>query len=160
MLSPVELKKGESLRISIDVPKHGPTRIEAFVWHVRRLKSSSTQMQNWSAGMVLVKSDDIYARILAPAKPNVSVRGDRNVSVRGDPNVSVRGDPNVSVRGDPNDKSDELRSFKLRVQVRGEPRSRLLTLGAATEEQARELALADLDDSWSIIEIKRVPAQI
>ncbi len=134
VLSPVELKKGQTLQIAIDVPKHGPAKIEAFVWHVRSVKSRSTRRHTWSAGMVLVKSDDTYARLLPPAELN------------------------VSVEDDPNDKSDELQVFRVRVRVRGEPRTRLLTLGAATKEEALELALVDLDDSWTIIDIQSVSA--
>jgi len=134
VLSPVALKKGDSLQISIDVPKYGPAKIEATVWHIRRVKKPSTGRQIWSAGMVLVKSDDTYARLLPPAELN------------------------VSVEDDPNGVSDELQVFRLRVRVRGESRTRLLTLGATSKKEARELALADLDDSWSIIEIRSVSA--
>ncbi len=132
MLSPVELKKGQSLRLAVDVPKLGPAQIESTVWHVRSVKNPSTRKRAWLAGMVIVKSDETYARLLAPAELYVSVEDDSN------------------------DKSEELRMFRVRVQIEGERRTRLLTLGAATEKEAHELALADLDDSWTILEIQRV----
>ncbi len=134
MLSPVELKKGQFLRVAVDVPKLGPAKIESTVWHVRSVKNPSTRRRAWSAGIVLRKSDDTYARLLAPAELNVSIEDDSN------------------------DKSDELQMFRVRVQVKGEPRTRVLTLEAATEEEAHEMALADLDDSWTIIDIRNVSA--
>ena len=166
VFSPVELKKGDSLRIDIEIPKHGPSTIEAFVWHVRGVKNSRSRKQNWSAGMVLVKSDDAYAGLLAPAEMNVSIEGDpkeksgefRSFRVR----VQTKGDRRsrlltlgAETEGQAKELalSGNLRVFRVRVQVKGEQRSRLLTLGAETEEEARELALMDLDDSWFITEI-------
>lgn len=132
VLSPVELKKTQSLQIEIDIPGQGTARIEAWVWHVRSAKNPSTRRQTWSAGMVLVKSDDTYARLLPPAELNVSVKDDSS------------------------EKLDELQVFRVRVQMTGKPRTRLLTLAAATREEAHELAVADLDDSWTIIEVLSV----
>jgi len=134
VLSPVELKKGQFLHLAVDVPKLGPAKIESTVWHVRSVKNPSTRTRAWSAGMVVVKSDETYARLLAPAELNVSVEDDSEAD------------------------SEELRMFRVRVQVKGEPRTRVLTLGAATQKEAHELALADLDDSWTIVEIRSVSA--
>ena len=136
MLSPVELKRGQTLYLALDVPKLEPAKIESTVWHVRSLKVSSTRRQIWSAGMVLVESDYNYGRLLALALA----------------------EQNVSVEDDPNDKSEELQVFRVRVQVKGEPRIRVLTLEAATENDAHEMALADLDDSWTIIDVREVSA--
>ena len=51
------------------------------------------------------------------------------------------------------DDADELQAFRVRVQESAGPRTRLLTLSAASEEEARALATADLDDSWAIVDV-------
>lgn len=134
VISPVELKKGQYLHVVIDVPNHGPAEIQARVWHVRRGKKPSTGRRVWSAGMILIESDDTYSQLLSPSELNSPSEGDLN------------------------DKQDELQVFRVRVQVKGEPRSRLLTLAALTEQEASEFALADLDNSWRITEIFSVSA--
>ncbi len=137
VLSPVELKKGQPLEIAIDVPGHGVVNLQANVWHVRRAKSRSTRRWTWSAGMILAKSDDTYTRLLTPAKP----------TSQAEPTASAHGD-------DPTGEAEELQVVRVRVQARGEPRSQLLTLAAATEEEARELAAEDLDSSCFITEVR------
>lgn len=136
VLSAEELVKGQSLVVVIDVPNHGPAKVRADVWHVRRSKSPSSGKKIWSAGMLLVKSDDTYERLFAPTIFDSCEQEDV-----------------------PQDEPDDLKVFRVRVQLRGEPRSRLLTLAAGTRQEAGQLALADLDHSWTITEISSVPAE-
>ncbi len=137
LLSPVELKKGQSLEIEIDVPGQGASNIHAEVWHVRRTKSRSTRRWTWSAGMILEKSDDTYPRLFAFAESDCPP-----------------GTPASATHRDPTEEAEELQVFRVRVQVQGEPRGRLLTLGATSEKEVRELAAAELDDSWVVTEVQ------
>jgi hypothetical protein len=173
LLSPVKLNQGDDLRIEFEVPQYGLSKIQAFVWHVRSIKNSSTQKLNWTAGMVLVKSDDTYARLLASTDPNASVEGDPNDKSDAIHSFRVRVQMREELRSrlltlgaaTENEAreealSDEIQVFRVRVQIKGEQRTRLLTLGAATEEEARKLALADLDDSWTILQVQNSSAAV
>ena len=132
VLSPVELEKGYILSVEIDVPAHGPSEVQVRVWHVRRNRKPSTGEVLWSVGMLLLKSDATYKRLLPPAKP-----------------IDALG---AATRDD----AEHLEAFRVRIQVKGEPRTRLLNLAATTEAEARKLALKDLDHTWSIVEIRQV----
>jgi len=134
VLSPVELEKGYIVKVMIDIPSHGPVEVQSRVWHVRKNRNPTTQAIVWSVGMLLLKADAEYRRLLPhPQATAVEDDGTR-------------------------DETDQFIAFRVRVQVRGEPRTRLLNLAASSEEEARRLALLDLDDSWSIVEVRQVPA--
>lgn len=52
--------------------------------------------------------------------------------------------------------SIELRVFRLHCKAKGVPRTRVLTLAAETEEEARKLAEADLGREWDLLEVREV----
>jgi hypothetical protein len=51
---------------------------------------------------------------------------------------------------------DTLRMFRVRVKAKVGPRTRALTFGAVSAEEAEALARSELDESWNVIEV--VPA--
>ena len=141
VLSPVELQKGESLAIEIDVPGHGTVNVQAFVWHVRRTTSKATRRKSWSAGLILTKSDDTDSALFTSTAENGSFE--------------------PTAYDDSTEAENGLKVFRVRVQIEGTPRSRILTLSAATEEEAIAVATEDLDDPWSIVEVlnEQMPLQ-
>jgi hypothetical protein len=48
------------------------------------------------------------------------------------------------------------RQFKVRAQQTGSPRSRTLTIGADSPEQAKTLALRQLGERWTVLEVEPV----
>ncbi|MFO0690682.1 MAG: PilZ domain-containing protein [Myxococcota bacterium] len=52
--------------------------------------------------------------------------------------------------------SIELRVFRLHCKAKGVPRTRVLTLAAESEEEARKLAEADLGRDWDLLEVREV----
>ena len=133
VLSPVELQKGESLAIEIDVPGYGTVNVQASVSHLRSTISKTTRRKGWSAGLILTKSDDTDSGLFT---------------------FSAEKNPSKPTGNDgPTETEDGLDIFRVRVQIEGTPRTRILTFSAATEDEARDMATKDLDDSWSIVEV-------
>jgi hypothetical protein len=50
--------------------------------------------------------------------------------------------------------SVEPKVFRIRCKATGGPRSRVLSLAADSEEQARALATRDLGDEWAVLEVR------
>jgi len=76
ILSPVTFKPKQSVLIQIDVPLHGPTEIEAVVWHMRKVKSGRAGVKVWSIGMMITKAGEGFEALL----PDGSVGGDSDPS--------------------------------------------------------------------------------
>lgn len=136
VLSPVEFAEYESLRIEIDLPGRQPALIDARVRHVCAVESRGTRRRAWSIGMELVGGDELREALAQ------SVRTD----------TGVMDEPAV------NRESNAPDTFRVRVKLRGEPRSRLLTLSATSEEEARELAMSSLGDAWAVTEVHPAPS--
>jgi hypothetical protein len=134
VLSPVELEKGYIVRVEIDVPTYGPSEVQVRVWHVQKNRKPATGEILWSAGMFMLQSDENYKRLLPPAKP-----------------IDALG-------SEVKDDAGHLEAFRVRIQIRGEPRTRLLNLAATSEAEARRLALKDLDAAWSVVEVRKALA--
>ena len=171
LLSPVWLKAKQQFEITIDVPGAGQSRVRAEIWHIRRQKSRGTGHRVWVAGALLVDADEAYQALLRAAgvsaaagddppereapsveKPEVeaSEKAKRPPSRR--PVVEKPKAPPAAVATE----EPESNVFRIRCKARGEPRSRVLTLAAETREQAEALAIRDLGNDWSILEIREV----
>ena len=55
---------------------------------------------------------------------------------------------------DPNDVTLELASYRVRVRARVGPRTRMVTISASSAEEARELAVAELEEDWIVMEVR------
>ena len=138
LLSPIALQREQTYVLRIDVPPTLTVVVEATAWHVRRVESQATGRNFWCVGMMLVKADDGYLRLLPEAPERVELPGD--------------GGEGADEEGE--EDSVELSTFRVRVRARVGPRSRVLTLSAVSEAQARELAVADLDGDWIVVEVR------
>lgn len=134
LLTPVSIEHQESLAIHIEDPRIGPMNIEGLAWHVKKVRGSKPGKMAWSIGVVVLKADDAYYKLLPQSHDTDSAPKDQKEAE----------DEAIA---------DELLVFKVRVKERASPRTRLLSLTAADENEASKFASADLDEKWSIVEI-------
>ncbi|MCR9095608.1 MAG: PilZ domain-containing protein [bacterium] len=135
LLSPEAVQQHDSLRIHIDVPGLGRVTVSALAWHVRRVQGARSGKRAWAVGAALVKADPGYTSLLRE-------EGILLEASEGNQDAAVGG---VN--------AGDLTVFKVRVKKKNGPRSRLLSLTARDEAEARRLTLNDLDDSWSIVDV-------
>ena len=129
----MSIEANSEVDITIDGPGLPQSVVRAEVWHVRRQLLRNSSRKIWIIGMMLSKSDDAYGKLLATA--------------------GVAAEAEESDRSDALETDPEQRNFRIRVQERSGPRTRLLTLAAVTQFDARRLATRDLDPKWKIIEV-------
>jgi hypothetical protein len=148
LISPAWLKPKEKYEISIDVPGTGLSRVHIEIWHIRREKSQSTNSKVWIAGAMLTDADEAYAKLLRATGITSRDTGPAVETAADTPNS-----PGTKNAIQPID-SIEPRVFRIRCKATGGPRSRVLSLAADSEEQARALATRDLGDEWAVLEIR------
>lgn len=152
LVSPVWLKPRQRYEISIAFPGANQSKVQAEIWHIRREKSNSSSSRVWIAGAMLVDADTAYAKLLKAADAG----SDDNASTRpGEPSTRKRGTPSSP------DESELLESidskiYRIRCKLIEGPRTRVLSLAADSEEQARALAIRDLGSEWTVLEIRGV----
>ena len=130
LFSPVSFDCGEPLTIEIAVSETESVQLEAKAWHVRQVGNSTTTLQAWSVGMMISKAGDGYAALIPIAEPESEIG-----------HAVTR------------DASADLQVFRVVVQDTTVPPTRVLTLGAASREEARELASADLGPTWAVLDV-------
>jgi len=148
LISPDWLKPKDKYEISIDVPGTGVSRVHIEIWHIRREKSPSTNGKVWIAGAMLTDADQAYAKLLKAAGITSSDIGPEAETAREAPTQ-----PGKENAIHPID-SIEPKVFRIRCKATGGPRSRVLSLAAESEEEARALATRDLGDEWAVLEIR------
>jgi hypothetical protein len=146
----VWLKPKEKHEISIDVPGTGLSRVHIEIWHIRREKSQNSNSKVWIAGAMLIDSDAAYAKLLSATG---IASGDINTAA---PPASESPNQSGAKNGIQAIDTIEPRVFRIRCKAAGGPRSRVLSLAAESEEQARALATRDLGEAWTILEIREV----
>jgi hypothetical protein len=149
LISPVWLKPNEKYQISIDVPGTGLAEVCVEVWHIRRETSKRTNSRIWIAGAILVDADDAYAKLLKAAVV-ANPEADRPVKTSRN---GTKGAGPINLP-DPID-AIEPRIYRIRCKAVGGPRSRVLSLAADTEAQARSLAIRDLGEAWTVLEVRK-----
>lgn len=143
LLSPAWLKPKEEVQISIDVPGSGASTVRAEIWHMRREKSRTSGNKVWIAGVIVLEADDCYRKLL------------KSAGVAGEPEKP--GDAASSAAKGTPDPLDQIptKSFRIRCKAQSGPRSRVLTLAAESEEEARSFAVRDLGGDWVVLEIRQ-----
>lgn len=161
LFSPVALEAKSRIEVEIDVPGFPECVVKAEVWHVHRQKSRDASRKIWSVGAMLEKSDDAYLRLLAAAgvAPNDRSTGSSDRAGAESTNrTSQRPQEFVA----PPPESDDLsiedvvepKIFRVRVQARTGPRTRLLTITADSRSEAEGMAAADLRPEWTVVEVQ------
>jgi PilZ domain len=160
IFSPVWLEAKNSVEISIDVPGVAESIVRTEVWHVRRQQIPNSNRKIWVIGAMLDQSDDAYLKLLAAAgiAPTVAAANPNPSRVPANPTTVSRTEKRgPGPTATPSDIStvDEIepKVFRVRVQARTGPRTRLLTITAESVADARALATQDLQPEWRIIEV-------
>ena len=159
LISPVWLKPNEKYQIAIDVPGTGLAEVRVEIWHIRRETSKRSKSRVWIAGAILVDADKAYAKLLKAAGV-ANPEGDRRVETPQNGTKEKKGTKGTKGKGpinlpDPID-AIEPRIYRIRCKAIGGPRSRILSLAADTEAQARSLAIRDLGEAWTVLEVRKV----
>lgn len=177
VLSPVKLEAKQTVRLQIDVPPRGPVEVEAIAWNVRPVKGG--RKKTWSIGMMVKSAGDGFEALLPKRSPNAlpDVPGDETAAsgdAAFDDEALVVESEGLSAEWEQSaaewdqlfaeaeemfasaEESGQLQMFRVRVKATNGPRTRTLTLSAASESDAMEQAAADLEGSWKILEV--VPA--
>jgi hypothetical protein len=127
--------QGDALRIRIQAPG-GPLEVEGIVWHSRLVRSRGSAETSWALGLMISGAPDHYFHLVPRrATQAESEEPDRSACEAG------------------TDESPELPAFRIRVKQLVGPRTRVLSLSAESEDEARALATADLKSDWEILEI-------
>jgi len=131
-----EIEQGESLSIRFQTPEGEPIEVEALLWHSRRVRNRASGEDAWVLGLMVSNAPAAYSR-LAP----------RAQAPHPEP-------PSPSPMSDPGQAEDEaLVGFRIRVKQCAGPRTRLLSLSATSEEEARTLAVTHLGNDWEVLEV-------
>ena len=124
-----------SLCIRIKLPGNTVMEVEARVWHSRRARKRGTDETYWMLGLILLKTPDAYIDLLPieDAKDEDEAKEEESDAADQEP--------------------AQLRPYRIRVKHRSGPRTRVLSLSAKSEDEARSLATADLMDDWELLEV-------
>lgn len=163
LYSPVWLEAKSRIQITIGVHGFEDSVVEAEVWHIRRQQVRKTSRKIWVVGVVLEKSDDAYLKLLAAAglaperRPAQTGSGaGAEASTTSSPTSRTRASSGVDPSDSAHVDSLEPKVFRVRVQARTGPRTRLLTLTAESEAEAHVLATRDLQPEWKVVQV--IPA--
>jgi hypothetical protein len=129
---------GDCLQLRLQPPECGEIGVEGLVWHARRVRQRRSGDVRSVLGLILSEAPDEYRKLISKPAP----RGDRPDS-----------DPRAGARGRIDESPPKLRAFRIRVKHRLGPRTRVLSLSAQSETEARSVALRELTDEWELLEI-------
>lgn len=178
LLSPVALKAKQRIVIEIHVPPQGPVQVEAIAWHVRRVRSGGAGRKSWSIGMMVSKGGYGFQTLLSAvggaARAESGAPCDETTPPPVDTDCSEPCLESVELSPEWDEWSAEweqlfeesekvlsavtdagpqhdLQMFRVRVKANDSPRTRTLTLSAASAEEAETLGRRDIGDSWKIL---------
>jgi hypothetical protein len=131
-----EADQGENLRIRFQAPDGVPIEVEGLLWHSRRVRDRASGENAWVLGLMISHACDAYPRLVTP--PRASAPEPTRPKI-------------VADTGEIDE--EELLGFRIRVRQRASSRTRLLTLSAQSDEEARALAETQLQDGWEVLEV-------
>jgi len=135
----MEIDQGESLRVCFQTPDGEAIEVDSLLWHSRRVRSRESGEDAWVLGLMVSNACEAYSRLAPGAQAQRSEP----------PSPSVASEPDAL-------EEDDLLGFRIRVKQCVGPRTRLLTLSATSDEEARALAVTHLGDDWEVLEILAV----
>jgi len=124
--TPLSAQQGEPVRVRIE-GLASPLEVEALVWHARLVRRRDTREPCRVLGLMLSKAPEPWFELI--------------------PRAPLQGEPPAA---------GELRAFRIRVKHCQGPRTRILSLSAESEDEARSLAADELKGEWDVLEV--VPA--
>jgi hypothetical protein len=136
VLAALEAEQGEDLTVRFQAPDVGAVAVEAMLWHSRRVRDRATGENTRVLGLMVSRASEAYTRLVAPS------------------GASPQESADASAVNDADEFGDgELDSYRIRVKERASPRTRVLTLSATSDEEARTLATTHLGDEWEVLEV-------
>jgi hypothetical protein len=132
----LEADQGESLMVRFQAPDGEAIEIETLIWHTRGIRDWETGENTRVLGLMISNACEAYSRLV----PRAQTRHPEPARPSG---ASV---PDEVDNG-------ELVGFRIRVQQSAGPRTRILTLSAESDEEARALAVTHLGEDWEVLEI-------
>jgi len=157
------LQQGDPVEVQMTVPGRGTVTVEAIAWHVRRARLRESGDTVYLLGMMLSKAPDLYFTLARGARPAIkrSKRGaDASRATAASP-ADTRGQPppgNGSTAGPSPTTSPavpiacDLTPFRVRLKHRASPRTRVVSIDAASYGEAREIATEQLGEEWEILD--------
>jgi PilZ domain len=151
----LELSQGDP----VDLVINGQLKVTALAWHSRRARRGREAMN--VVGMMLSEVGPDYERFVgglerraaappprrAPEPPPASTASAAEEAPRPEP--ARRAPPPLPQR---------LIWWRLRVKRKDAPRTRIVTLAAASREEAMERSLAEMGEGWEILEAQTTAA--
>jgi len=160
LYSPVALETKSPIEVQINVPGRPDVIVQAEVWHIRREKLGSSSRKVWVIGAMIERSGEDYEKLLAgvglavePAPNPIPASAPRKTATPASPAPTKGRKPPPDRNPISVEDVGEPRTFRVRVQARTGPRTRLLTLTADSKAQAEEIALRDLQPAWKVLEV-------
>jgi hypothetical protein len=158
--TPFEVEQGEPLLVRIDVPRQGDLELETIVWTVRRGRRRDNGQPFSLLGLMVSKAPDAYFKLLPDAAPETAPVPERTPEPETAPESQKTSEPERMPEPEPQPVPDleadppGLRPFRIRVQARSGPRTRVLSVNAESESEARALAMSELGDEWHVLEVQ------
>jgi hypothetical protein len=131
-----EAEQGESLTVRFKAPGGEAIEVDTLLWHVRRLRDNGGGKGIRVLGLMISSACEAYSRLLPEAQGAPCEPADR-----------------TEVGGPDADDDGELTHFRIRVKQCSGPRTRVLTLSAESQEEARTLAVTQLGSDWEVLEL-------
>ena len=146
------LKKGNRVDLYFYTLKFAVIAVVAWTKEVPR---ELRQVAENGFGLRILKAADAYYDLVAEAGRASLSRGPRARS--SEEETPTDDAPEETATRDQQEEPDFPASrFRVRVKQDGRPRSRMIKVAAASEEDAAREALVKTGDGWSIIEVKRL----
>lgn len=137
----LEVDQGETLLVRMDVPKVGQLELETIIWHVRHTRRRDNGEPCFLLGLMLSKAPDVYFELVSHTMPD-------------EPHESDALEPQSDPLPDLGTDTPGLRLFRVRVKARSGPRTRVLSLSAESEREARALVESEINDEWDVLEVR------
>lgn len=138
-------EQGEPVHVRLDPPGRPSTELEALIWHVHRVRKTSSGDVGVMLGLVLAGPCDGFFELL---------RELGSASTRG--LGSRTGPTSAELASSPPPPTPLLSRYSVRVKQDGGPKSHRIVVAGASLEAAKENALAELGAGWTILEARRL----
>jgi hypothetical protein len=136
--SDLEIEQGETLRVAFVLPRAGALEIEALAWHARRVRDRAGR-QFCALGLMIASAPEAYLALVPKAAPTTPRKNGPEAAV-----------PGAGAGAG----TAELQPFRIRLKALGGPRTRTLCVSAASTDEARALAVANLGAEWEVLEVQ------
>lgn len=153
----VEAGQGDVLRVRVKAAS-STLDVEGLVWHSRRVRRRSSAETTWILGLMISEAPDAYFALVprTSARPRPQEASGAGAPDQAAPDEAASEEAALEEAA-PHEASpeepDDLLAFRIRVKQCSGPRTRVLSLNAESEDEARSFAIADLEGDWEVLEV-------